>query len=66
MIEKSFSKFSVPREIITLSDLPQTPLMKTDFMRLTQETPDSPVYDEEKEKEKIKTKDCEKNIQAAS
>lgn len=66
MIEKSFSKFSVPREIITLSELPQTPLMKTDFMRLTQETPDSPVYDEEKEKEKIKTKDCEKNIQAAS
>lgn len=44
LIESNFSKFSVPREIIVLDSLPQTPLMKTDFMRLTQSNEDEPVY----------------------
>lgn len=32
---KNFSKYYVPRDIIFLEDLPQTPLMKIDFMKLT-------------------------------
>ena len=32
---KNFSKYCVPRDIIFLEDLPQTPLMKIDFMKLT-------------------------------
>ncbi len=32
---KKFYKYYVPREIIFLEDLPQTPLMKIDFMKLT-------------------------------
>ena len=32
---KNFSKYYVPRDIIFLDELPQTPLMKIDFMKLT-------------------------------
>ena len=32
--EKNLSKFSVPREIIFMDDLPHTPLEKVDFMKL--------------------------------
>ena len=39
-----FSKYYVPREIVFLKELPQTPLMKVDFMKLTQDKPGSPVY----------------------
>ena len=42
-IEKNFSRFSVPREVIFMDKLPETPLMKIDFMRLTQKTPADPV-----------------------
>ena len=42
--EENFFKFYVPREIIYLKELPQTPLMKVDFMKLTQQKPDSPIY----------------------
>lgn len=42
--EQNFSKFSVPREIVVLNELPQTPLMKIDFMRLTQDKPEDPEY----------------------
>lgn len=44
LIEKNYSKFSVPREVIELDELPQTPLMKIDFMKLTQSKPEDPVY----------------------
>ncbi|MGN0467697.1 MAG: class I adenylate-forming enzyme family protein [Acutalibacteraceae bacterium] len=40
----NFSKFYVPREIIFMDELPQTPLMKVDFMKLTQKKPHDPVY----------------------
>ena len=40
----SFSKFYVPREIIFMKGLPQTPLMKVDFMKLTQNKPGDPVF----------------------
>ena len=40
----SFSKFYVPREIVFMKELPQTPLMKVDFMKLTQQKPGDPVY----------------------
>ena len=33
--EGNFSKFYVPRDIIFVEELPQTPLMKIDFMKLT-------------------------------
>ena len=39
----SFSKFYVPREIVFMKELPQTPLMKVDFMKLTQKKPGDPV-----------------------
>lgn len=39
---KNFSKFYVPREIVFLKELPQTPLMKVDFMKLTQQKPGDP------------------------
>ena len=42
--EENFSKFYVPREIIFLKELPQTPLMKVDFMKLNQAKPEDPVY----------------------
>ncbi|MCR5042482.1 MAG: acyl--CoA ligase [Clostridia bacterium] len=44
LIEKNFSKFSVPRDVVELPRLPETPLMKVDFMLLTQNSPDEPVY----------------------
>ena len=43
--EENFSKFYVPREIIFLKELPQTPLMKVDFMKLTQKKPGDPLYE---------------------
>ncbi len=42
--ELSFSKFYVPREIVFLKELPQTPLMKVDFMKLTQQKPGDSVF----------------------
>lgn len=44
-IEQNFSKFSLPKEIIEVKKLPETPLMKVDFMKLTQNTPEEPVYE---------------------
>ncbi|MDD6021837.1 MAG: class I adenylate-forming enzyme family protein [Acutalibacteraceae bacterium] len=41
--ESNFSKFSVPREIEFLDELPQTPLMKIDFMKLTEMAKDSDI-----------------------
>ena len=40
----NFSKFYVPREIIFMKELPQTPLMKIDFMKLTQQRASDPIY----------------------
>ncbi len=42
--ENNFSKFYVPREILFLDKLPQTPLMKIDFMKLTQPNSHSPAF----------------------
>ena len=44
--EENFSKFYIPREIIFLKELPQTPLMKVDFMKLTQQRPGDKLYEE--------------------
>lgn len=38
--ENNFSKFYVPRDIIFVDELPQTPLMKIDFMKLTATDPE--------------------------
>ncbi|MBQ5969710.1 MAG: acyl--CoA ligase [Clostridia bacterium] len=43
-IKEHFSCFSVPREIVELDKLPETPLMKIDFLKLTQDKPGDPVY----------------------
>ncbi|MBQ4491232.1 MAG: long-chain fatty acid--CoA ligase, partial [Pyramidobacter sp.] len=43
-IEQNFSKFSLPKDIVELKKLPETPLMKVDFMKLTQNSPSEPVY----------------------
>ncbi len=43
-IARNFSKFSQPREIVELDKLPETPLMKVDFMKLTQHAPGDAVY----------------------
>lgn len=40
----NFSKFYIPREIVFMDELPQTPLMKVDFMKLTQNKPGEKVY----------------------
>lgn len=45
-IEARFDRFSVPREIVFLDKLPETPLMKIDFMKLTQNKSSDPVYSE--------------------
>jgi len=45
--EDNFSKFYIPREIVFLKELPQTPLMKVDFMKLTQQKPGDKLYGEE-------------------
>lgn len=39
-LEKDFSKFYVPRDFIFMDELPQTPLMKIDFMKLTDADPE--------------------------
>lgn len=39
-LEKEFSKFYVPKDIIFMDELPQTPLMKIDFMKLTAADPE--------------------------
>ena len=38
--EENFSKFYVPRDIIFMDSLPETPLMKVDFMKLTAADPE--------------------------
>ena len=38
--ETNFSKFYVPRDIIFMDKLPETPLMKIDFMKLTSADPE--------------------------
>ena len=38
--ESNFSKFYVPRDIVFMDELPQTPLMKIDFMKLTKADPE--------------------------
>lgn len=43
-IEKNFSKFSLPQEIIEVPKLPETPLMKVDFLKLTQNSPEDTVF----------------------
>ncbi|MBQ6420959.1 MAG: acyl--CoA ligase [Clostridia bacterium] len=43
-IEKNFSKFSLPREVVEVDKLPETPLMKVDFMKLTQRVPEDKVW----------------------
>ncbi|MBQ5969707.1 MAG: acyl--CoA ligase [Clostridia bacterium] len=42
--QENFSKFYVPRDIVFMKELPQTPLMKIDFMKLTQNRPADLVY----------------------
>ncbi|MBQ7638231.1 MAG: acyl--CoA ligase, partial [Clostridia bacterium] len=44
--ENNFSKFYIPREIVFLKELPQTPLMKVDFMKLTQNKPGDSRYED--------------------
>lgn len=39
-LEREFSKFYVPRDFIFMDELPQTPLMKIDFMKLTEADPE--------------------------
>ena len=39
-LESDFSKFYVPRDVIFMDELPQTPLMKIDFMKLTEADPE--------------------------
>lgn len=41
---KMLPKYSVPRDIRFLRALPRTRVQKIDFMRLTQQTPDDPIY----------------------
>ena len=50
-IEHNFSKFSLPKDIVELKKLPETPLMKVDFMKLTQNSPRDPVYQPPEEEE---------------
>ena len=40
VLENEFSKFYVPRDIVYMDELPQTPLMKIDFMKLTAADPE--------------------------
>lgn len=39
-LESDFSKFYVPRDFVFMDELPQTPLMKIDFMKLTDADPE--------------------------
>ena len=52
-VAEHFSKFAVPKEIVEVRKLPETPLMKVDFMLLTQDKPEDPVWTEPEE-----TKSC--------
>ena len=38
--EKEFSKFYVPRDFVFMDELPQTPLLKIDFMKLIDADPE--------------------------
>lgn len=40
LIDKNFSKFYMPSEFVVMDELPETPLMKIDFMKLQEETKD--------------------------
>ena len=40
MLEDNFSKFYVPRDYVFMDKLPETPLMKVDFMKLTSADPE--------------------------
>lgn len=42
--EKKLSKFSVPRDIRFIDELPRTRVQKVDFMRMTQLKPEDPIY----------------------
>ena len=44
-IKDHYSSFSVPRDIVEVEKLPETPLMKVDFRLLTQNCPEDAVYD---------------------
>ncbi len=46
LTKEHFSEFSVPREFVYMDELPQTPLMKIDFMLLTQNKPEDKIYPE--------------------
>lgn len=39
-LENDFSKFYVPRDFVFMDELPQTPLMKIDFMKMTEADPE--------------------------
>ena len=40
LLEESYSKFYVPRDFVFMDKLPETPLMKIDFMKLTAADPE--------------------------
>ncbi len=40
LLEENFSKFYVPRDFVFMDKLPETPLMKIDFMKLTAADPE--------------------------
>ena len=40
ILEESFSKFYVPKDFVFMDKLPETPLMKVDFMKLTAADPE--------------------------
>ena len=45
MLEDNYSKFYVPRDYIFMDKLPETPLMKVDFMKLTNADPEKARVD---------------------
>ena len=40
LLEETYSKFYVPRDFVFMDKLPETPLMKVDFMKLTSADPE--------------------------
>ena len=40
LLEETYSKFYVPRDFVFMDKLPETPLMKVDFMKLTNADPE--------------------------
>jgi hypothetical protein len=40
MLEENYSKFYVPHDYVFMDKLPETPLMKVDFMKLTAADPE--------------------------